>query len=215
MILENLVVSPFATNCFILGCEQTKDCVVIDPGDDSPSILARTGDLGLTVKKILLTHGHVDNIAATGDLKAATGADMLLHKEDEFLLAASQQQAAMFGWSISTPVPAPDATLDEGSKIAVGEVELTVLHTPGHSPGSVSLLAGDRVFVGDLVFAGSVGRTDLPGGSGQTLLKSVKDKILPLDDKLHIYCGHGPDTTVGEERATNPFLQDDAAGLFF
>ena len=215
MILESLVVSPFATNCFVLGCPETKEGAVIDPGDDAPRILATAEDLGLTVKKILLTHGHVDHISAAGDVKEATEAEVVIHEADAFLLATGREQAAMFGWFISTPCPAPDRTVDDGETLEVGNLRLSVLHTPGHSPGSISLLADDHVFVGDLVFAGSVGRVDLPGGSGPTLIRSVKDKILPLADGVRLHTGHGPESTVGEERRSNPYLQKDAEGLLF
>lgn len=212
MILEHLVVSPFGTNCFIVGCPETSVCAVLDPGDDGRGILAKVEELGLTLETVILTHGHVDHISAAGDLKAATDAAVILHEADRFLLETGREQAAMFGWFISNSVPAPDRTVDEGDEITVGTLRLKVLHTPGHSPGCISLVSDGGVFVGDLIFAGSIGRTDLPGGSTDQLLRSVEEKIFPLPDETLLYPGHGPFTNVAEERRSNPFFR--GGGLF-
>lgn len=213
MIIETAVVSPFGTNCYVVGCPDTSKAAVIDPGDDADEILSIAREAKLEVEAVILTHGHVDHIGAAGSVRDATSAKVYLHRDDVFLLEHGSVMAAQFGWFVSS-VPSPDKLVDDGDEIAVGNIRFKVLHTPGHSPGGICLLAGDVVFAGDLVFAGSIGRTDLPGGSFEALLKSVRTKIFPLPDSTRIYCGHGPSTNVGRERKHNPFLQEGGGLLY-
>ncbi len=213
MLLETLVVSPFGTNCYLLGCPDTRQGAVIDPGDGADQILETATSMGVTIATIVLTHGHADHVAATGEVKDATGADVVSHAADTFLLGAAAEQAAAFGWFVSTPVPPPDRTVDEGDRIQVGNLAFDVLHTPGHSPGGISLKGDEAVFVGDLLFAGSIGRTDLPGGSTEQLLRAVREKIFTLPGDTVLYTGHGPSTTVEREQSSNPFFQAHG-GLF-
>ncbi len=205
MILEILVVGPLAVNCFIIGCDSTREAVIIDPGDETDQILEIVNQKKLKVKYILLTHGHVDHLAAAKSLKAKLDVKLLMHKDDLALVQNAPTQAAMFG--LPDPgVPSADQYVEEGDKISVGKLEFKVLHTPGHSPGSVTYFINEKLFVGDLIFSGSIGRTDLPGGSYEQLIQSVKNKIFSQPDSTDIYPGHGPATTVGTEKATNPFF---------
>jgi hydroxyacylglutathione hydrolase len=213
MIVETLVVSPFATNCFLVGCPETKEGIVIDPGDDAEAILARARELGLAVKTIVLTHGHVDHVCAAGGVKEATGAEILMHADDVAQLEHGREMAAMFGWFVGRTAR-PDRTIAEGDAVKAGTLSFEVLHTPGHSPGSLTLRGEGCAFVGDLIFAGSIGRCDLPGGSERVLLKAVRDKIFVLPDETRLYPGHGPETTVGEEKASNPFFQAGGGLLY-
>ena len=205
MIIKTLAVGPIMANCFIVGCEKTKSAVVIDPGDEINKILMSLADSKLTVKYILNTHGHFDHVGAN-KLKDATGADILIHEADADMLALVSMSAMAFGLSGENSPPA-DRTIDEGDKITFGDITLKVLHTPGHSPGGVSLYGDGVVFVGDSLFAGSIGRTDFPGGDYDTLITSIKNKLFPLGDDVRVYSGHGPATTIGREKRFNPFLQ--------
>lgn len=193
-------------NCFIVGCENTKSAVVIDPGDEVNKILLALADSKLTVKYIINTHGHFDHVGANKRLKDATGAPILIHKSDAGMLAQVSVSAMAFGMSGEDSPPA-DRTIAEGDKITFGDITLTVLHTPGHSLGGVSLHSDGVVFVGDSLFAGSIGRTDFPGGNYDTLITSIKTKLFPLGDDVVVYSGHGPATTIGREKRFNPFLQ--------
>jgi len=205
MILETLVVGPLAVNCLIIGCEKTKIGAIIDPGDESAVIVKAIEKLGLDIKYILLTHGHVDHLAEVQRMKNNFDADFLMHKADSFLVQNASTQASMFG--LSNPGnPKPDRYLTEGDSISVGELKIEVFHTPGHSPGSITYFVKDKLFVGDLIFAGSIGRTDLPGGSYEKLIQSVETKIFTKPDSTEIYPGHGPKTTVATEKSTNPFF---------
>lgn len=205
MWLKVLVVGPLQVNCYVVACEETKDAVVIDPGDDAPEILSLLEENELKLTRIINTHAHFDHLGAVQALKEVWGVKFYLHRDELSILDAYEAQLAFFGLR-SGPKPEVDGFLEEGDEVSVGTVTLKVLHTPGHSPGSVSF-AGDRVvFCGDLLFAGSIGRTDLPGGSYQTLIKSVQTKIFPLGDEVTVCSGHGPLTTVGRERMANPYL---------
>ena len=204
MIIKSLPVGPLYTNCFVLGCEDTKEAVVIDPGGDSDKILMALADEKLTLKYIINTHGHFDHVSANRDLKQVTGAELIIHAADAPMLTGLSEMAAAFGLSCDNSPP-PDRTVDEGDVIAVGKIEMKVLHTPGHSPGGISLVSGDKVFVGDTLFAGSIGRTDFPGGDFDTLISVIRNKLFPLGDKVTVYCGHGPETTIGMEKRSNPF----------
>ncbi len=205
MILEIVVVGPLAVNCLIIGCEQTKIGAIIDPGDETAVIVKAVEELGLDIKYILLTHGHVDHLAEVQRLKDKFDAEFLMHEADSFLVQRASTQASMYG--LSNPGnPEPSRYLTEGDTISVGELKIEVFHTPGHSPGSISYFVDDKLFVGDLIFSGSIGRTDLPGGNYEQLIQSVETKIFTKPDSTEIYPGHGPSTTVGGEKATNPFF---------
>ena len=209
MIVETLVVGPLQANCYIVGCEQTGAAVVIDPGDEPERIEAKVGQLNLRLEQIIGTHAHLDHILGVQGLHEATGAPFLLHRLEEPVLAGLQEWTRLWlGYDPGLP-PMVDGYLSEGEMVAFGECELEVRLTPGHSPGSVSLVdhEGRMVFVGDLLFHGSIGRSDLPGGDHATLIRSVETQIFTLDDDYAVLTGHGPATTVGRERRTNPFFR--------
>ena len=192
-------------NCFIVGCDETKDAVVIDPGDDTDRILLALADLTLKVRYIINTHGHFDHVGGNRKMKAATGADILIHPLDAHMLGALSSTAA--AWGLSTDdSPPPDRTVEDGDRIDFGTLALTVIHTPGHSPGGIALYTEGNVFVGDTLFAGSIGRTDFPGGDFGTLISSIRNKLFVLGDDVRVFTGHGPETTIGRERQFNPFL---------
>jgi glyoxylase-like metal-dependent hydrolase (beta-lactamase superfamily II) len=192
-------------NCYILGCEQTRQAAVIDPGDEINTIVSKIKQNNLSLKYILLTHGHVDHVAQLARLKETIPAEVLMHADDRFLFETISMQAMMFG--LPDPGnPKPDRFVNDGEKVKMGELEIGVLHTPGHSPGSVTYKVEDNLFVGDLIFSGSIGRTDLPGGNYETLINSVQTKIFTLQDETKIHPGHGPMTTVGQEKRFNPFF---------
>jgi hydroxyacylglutathione hydrolase len=204
------VVGPLACNCYVVGDEVTRQAIVIDPGDDADELAAEIVSRGLTITAIVATHAHFDHIVAAEQLRAATGAPFMLHDEDRPLLDWMQESGRLFlGVELPDP-PEVDTSVTEGDRITAGTVALEVVHTPGHSPGSISLVAPDSVFSGDTLFAGSIGRTDLPGGDGQALLDAVRSKLFPLGESLMVYPGHGPTTTLGRERASNPFVGDNA-----
>jgi len=209
MILIRLVVGPLQVNCFILADEKTKEAVVIDPGDDAEDILKVIREKGLTVKYLVNTHGHFDHVGANKALKEATGAELLIHEGDAPVMASAPLQSRAFGMSAISSPPA-DRFVKQGDVITAGDVALKVLHTPGHSPGGISLLERGMVFTGDALFAGSIGRTDLPGGDLMTLLRSIKTNLLSLPDDTKVFCGHGPASTIGDERNDNPFLNKQA-----
>jgi glyoxylase-like metal-dependent hydrolase (beta-lactamase superfamily II) len=214
MIHEILTVGPLQCNCSILGDEQSGEAIVVDPGDEVLRILAVLQRHNLTVKQILVTHAHIDHIAGAARLKALTGAPILYNASDLPLVKMMDVQAGWIG--AATPeVHPPDDTLDDGKLIAIGAVgngpaALTgsILYTPGHTQGSVCLYLPEQnlLLAGDTLFAGSVGRTDLPGGDGPTLIRSIHSKLLPLPDSTVVIPGHGPRTTIGDERESNPFL---------
>ena len=205
MIIEKLEVGPIMANCFIVGCEETHKAAVIDPGDEADRILYKLAGHKLTVTSIINTHGHFDHVSANRELKNATGAELIIHAADAPMLTSLSEMAAAFGLSCDNSPP-PDRTVDEGDSIVFGNVELKVLHTPGHSPGGISLVCADKVFVGDTLFAGSIGRTDFPGGDFDTLISAIRTKLFPLGDEMMVLCGHGPETTIGREKRTNPFV---------
>jgi glyoxylase-like metal-dependent hydrolase (beta-lactamase superfamily II) len=205
MILHALSVGPIMANCFIVGCETTRQAAVIDPGADAGRILKKIADEKLTVSYIINTHGHFDHAGANRKLKDATGAILVIHELDRFMLDSLSTTAAMFGMS-SENSPPPDQTVQDGDTIQVGTIVMKVLHTPGHTPGGISLLTDGCVFVGDTLFAGSIGRTDFPGGDYDTLISSIRNKLYPLDDNVVVYTGHGPETTIGKEKRFNPFV---------
>jgi hydroxyacylglutathione hydrolase len=209
VIFHFLMVGQLDTGCYILGDEETREAVVIDPGGDAAEILRLLKADRLKVVAIINTHGHFDHTLANAELKRRTGAPVCVHTADAPLLT-TPGFARAFGFADAEPVE-PDRLLEEGDEIAFGPHRLTVIHTPGHSAGSIALLldeGGRKVlFVGDTLFYNGVGRTDLPGGSAEALLDSVRRKLFPLGDDALVYPGHGPDTTLGRERRSNPFLR--------
>lgn len=206
MIVETLQLGPIGTNAYIVGDDVTRTAAVIDPGDEAPRLLAAIGRLGVTVDQIIATHAHFDHIGGVRGLVEATRAPFLIHEQELPVLAvASERAAVMFGITVPRP-PTPDRLLREGDRLMFGGQAFRVVHTPGHSPGHICLIGDGVAFVGDVVFQGSIGRTDLPGGDYDTLLRSIATHILPLPDETVLYNGHGPATTVGHERRTNPFL---------
>jgi glyoxylase-like metal-dependent hydrolase (beta-lactamase superfamily II) len=202
MVLE---VGPLASNAYVVGHRATGRSFVVDPGDDGEEILRLLGENGLTLEKILLTHGHFDHVGGVRFLKERTGAGVCIHPADVDWMRNAPRQGAMFGIGVPEPPP-PDVLLNEGDVVRLAEQEFRVLHTPGHSPGHVTFLVGGMAFVGDLIFAGSVGRTDLPGGSHEALLRSVREKIFTLPPATILLPGHGPATTVEREMRSNPFF---------
>jgi hydroxyacylglutathione hydrolase len=203
-------VTPFQQNCTLLWCEATKRAVVIDPGGDLPDIERAIAEAQVSVDKIWLTHGHVDHVGGAAELKAKLNVPIEgPHRDDRYLLDHVVDTARMFGIDGVANVT-PDRWLEEGERVEVGDLTFDILHCPGHSPGSVAFInaAQGLAIVGDVLFAGSIGRTDLPGGDHRQLLKSIRDKLLPLDDDVTVLSGHGPVTTIGRERATNPFIQE-------
>ena len=205
MIIKKLEVGPIMANCFIVGCNETHEAAVIDPGDEADRILLALAQAKLTVKQIINTHGHFDHVGANKRMKAATGAPILIHALDASMLSMLSRSAAAWGMSAEDS-PSPDRTIDEGDVIRVGSIRLQVIHTPGHTPGGVSLIEDGCVFVGDTLFAGSVGRTDFPGGDFDTLKSSIQKKLFALGDEMKVFTGHGPETTIGEEKRYNPFV---------
>jgi hydroxyacylglutathione hydrolase len=208
MIHEILIVGPLQCNCSILGDETSLEAIVVDPGDDIPRILSVLDKHNLTVKQIVITHAHIDHIAGAQRLKRVTGAPILYNQNDLPLVEMMEMQAGWLG--IPTPeVPPPDDTLDDGKRIAIIGLAGSILHTPGHTQGSVCLYLPDQslLLAGDTLFAGSVGRTDLPGGNAKQLIASINNRLLTLPDDVTVIPGHGPRTTIAEEKETNPFLQ--------
>ena len=205
MIIKEMAVGPMMANCFIVGCDETKEAVVIDPGDDTDRILLALAGLALKVKYIINTHGHFDHVGGNRKMKAATGADILIHPLDAHMLGTLASTATAWGLSADDSPP-PDRTVVDGDRIDFGTLTLTVIHTPGHSPGGIALYTDGNVFVGDTLFAGSIGRTDFPGGDYGTLISSIRNKLFVLGDDVRVFTGHGPETTIGRERQFNPFL---------
>jgi glyoxylase-like metal-dependent hydrolase (beta-lactamase superfamily II) len=206
LIIKQLSVGQVGTNCYLAGCEESRAGVVIDPGDEAEYILAEVKALGLTIKYILNTHAHFDHIMANGALVKATQATLAIHPL-ELPLLRQNGGAALFGL-MAPPSPEPDLLLAEGDTLTFGTHTFQVLFTPGHTPGHVSFYEAEAkvIFDGDVLFASGIGRTDLPGGDYETLMASINDKLMILPDETVVYSGHGPVTTIGRERATNPWL---------
>ena len=200
-----LVVGPLQSNCYILGCERTGQAAVIDPGGDVDKILTQLAKDGFRCVYIINTHGHFDHTGDNKRLKEVTGAQLVIHEADAPMITRQATKGSMWGISVDNSPP-PDVYVGEGDTITFGDVTLKVLHTPGHSPGGISLVTDNMVFVGDTLFAGSIGRTDFPGGDYDSLIRNVREKIFPLGDDTVVYPGHGPKTTVGQEKRTNPFF---------
>ncbi len=205
MIVKMIPVGAIQANCFIVGCEDTREAAVIDPGGDADQILMLLAELKLKVKYIINTHGHFDHVSANKRMKEVTGADLLIHPLDAPLLAQVSSSGAMFGLSGEDSPPA-DRTLEDGDTVSFGNINLKVIHTPGHSPGGISLYTEGIVFVGDTLFAGSVGRTDFPGGDFNVLRASIQEKLFVLGDDVKVYPGHMGETTIAIEKRSNPFV---------
>jgi glyoxylase-like metal-dependent hydrolase (beta-lactamase superfamily II) len=207
MIRETFPVGLLQCNCTILGDEQSREAIVVDPGFEVPRILAALARHQLTVRQIVVTHAHIDHIASALELKRITGAPIVYNKADLPLAAMMDEQAHWIGVAPPQVAP-PDHSPADLETIAVRGLDTQVLHTPGHTEGSLCLLvpAASLLLAGDTLFAGSVGRTDLPGGNHRKLLESIRERLLPLPDATLVIPGHGPATTIGEERVSNPFL---------
>ncbi|HEY0873810.1 MAG TPA: MBL fold metallo-hydrolase [Vicinamibacterales bacterium] len=216
MILETRAVPPFMKNGYVLGCEVTREGVLIDPGDEVDQLLAAAAQHSLKITAILLTHAHLDHVTGVAEAKAALNVPVWLHEADNSLYRAVVQQGAMFGIKVE-PQPPVDHFYEENQRFRFGEYEISVFHTPGHSAGGVALAVNgdprivgptDRriLIVGDTLFAGSIGRTDLPGGDTETLLRSIREVLFSFPDGTPVYSGHGEPTTIGKEKMTNPFL---------
>jgi hydroxyacylglutathione hydrolase len=212
MILEIRAVPPFAKNGFVIGCEVTREAVIIDPGEEVELLLEAADAHRLSIRQILLTHAHLDHITGVAHAKSASGAPIWLHRDDLFLYRAAVQQGLAFGFKVD-PQPPVDSFYEGNEPIRFGKYGVWVYHTPGHCPGGVALAVGRdglperTLFVGDTLFAGSIGRTDLPGGDLETLLRSIREILFRFGDETLVYPGHGERTTIGQEKRTNPFLR--------
>ena len=204
MIIEKVVVGPFATNCYIVGDESTKEGIIIDPGDEAKKILKRVNELGLDIKLILLTHGHIDHAGALKEVKEAINAEVAIHIDDANF-ERYRSSCLVLGLFYPHP-PAPDRLLKDGDTLDIAGMRFEVLHTPGHTAGGICLLRDGVVFSGDTLFNCGIGRSDLPGGDHSQLLESIHGRLLVLDDATVVYPGHGDDTTIAAERKGNPFL---------
>jgi hydroxyacylglutathione hydrolase len=211
VILETAAAPPFFKNGFVVGCEATRKAIVIDPGDEVDELLSFITREKLTPAAILLTHAHVDHVSGVGRARRALKVPVYLHREDLFLYEQAAEHGRLFGLTIEQPPPV-DAFYEGKGPIGFGEYDVFVHHTPGHCPGGVCLQIGRRgeramdLFVGDTLFHGSIGRTDLPGGDYDTLMRSITEVLFSFGDDARVYPGHGPATTIGEQRRTNPFL---------
>ncbi len=205
MNVRCLPVGPLQVNCYLASCDETGEAVVIDPGDEPSLIADAVRRERLTLKQILLTHCHADHVGGVSGLVQFFPVPVKMHEDDRSMLDSAVEHGRLFGLEIEKPPP-PDEYLSEGDAVEFGRLSLSVLHTPGHSPGGICFLGGSEIFVGDTLFAGSIGRFDLPGGSYELLVKNIVGKILTLSEDTVIYPGHGPSTTVGIEKRTNPFF---------
>jgi glyoxylase-like metal-dependent hydrolase (beta-lactamase superfamily II) len=205
LIIKTLAVGPIQANCYIVGCEDTFEAAVIDPGDEGDRILMSLAESKLRLKYIINTHGHFDHVGANKRLKDATDAQILIHPLDAPMLNHLSASASSWGLSIEDSPP-PDRKIEEADTISFGNITLNTIHTPGHTPGGISLHTDGYVFVGDTLFAGSVGRTDFPGGDMGTLTASIQNKLFVLGDNVTVFPGHMGQTTIGRERRYNPFV---------
>jgi len=196
----------FAENCYLVVDEEAQECAIVDPGEEAGLILHKVEETGARPVAIWLTHAHLDHVLGVPRIVAEMGVPVWLHPADRPLYDAVPEQATWFGLAAPGPLPTPDQDLSHGMRLPVGNLSFEVRHAPGHSPGSVCFVAPGVALSGDVLFAGSIGRTDLPGGDFDTLIASIERELLPLPDDTILYSGHGPETTIGRERQTNPFL---------
>jgi len=208
MIIDRLVVGSFAANCYIVGSSSTKNGMIVDPGADAASILRRVQQLGLSITLVVITHAHIDHVGAVREVKEHTGARFALHEAEKGIVFASPvRMLTNLGLSPVKSPPQPDMLLKDGDRIDIDDLHFEVLHTPGHSSGGICLAEHGVVFTGDTLFNSGIGRTDFPGCSHERLLSSIHEKLMVLPDETVVYPGHGPPTTIGDERTGNPFLQ--------
>lgn len=206
MFLKCLQVGPLMANCYILGDNAEKKAAIIDPGGNADQILDIIKKEGFQVDKIILTHGHADHISGLAEVKKATGAEIAIHQDDAALISDSQGNLSNY-LGVKFDKLSADIELKDGDKLKIGNLVLEIIHAPGHTPGSICIKVGDIIFTGDTLFAGSIGRSDFPGGSYEALMSSIREKLLVYNDDTVIYPGHGVKTTLGQEKATNPFLR--------
>lgn len=205
MLVQSLAVGPFMANCYVVGCEATRKGVIIDPGDEIARIAIRVEEMKLEITAILATHGHLDHIGAAAEAVRRFDAGFYLHRDDYFFAEDLNRRSMMWGLGPKSPPPL-EHPLADGDEITVGTLAFRVMHTPGHSPGSVCFHCGAHLFTGDTLFAGSVGRTDFEGGSAEALMMSIKERILTLPEDTRLYPGHESETTIAQERRHNPFI---------
>lgn len=208
MIIRTLVVGPLQVNCYVVGCPRTKKALVIDPGDDGEDILALLKQEELDLQLVVNTHGHFDHVGANHLLIEKTGVELAMHKADLPLLKVAAKYAESYGLP-AVESPQPQRFLENGDVVSIGDLSFEVIHTPGHSPGGICLYGEGCLFSGDTLFAGSIGRTDLPGGDLEQLLGHIRSQLMVLPDATIVYPGHGPETTIGREKSVNPFIAGD------
>ena len=213
LMVRGVVVGVFQENCWVVGSRRTREAIVIDPGDEPETILALAADMGLTIKRIACSHAHLDHIMAVRAVQERTGAGFALHPQDREIARTMPQSAARFLGYEPPPVPEPDAPLADGDVVEVDGLQLRVLHTPGHTPGSVSFYTEGMLFSGDTLFRESIGRTDLPGGDYGQIMQSIIGRLLALPDDTVVLPGHMQETRIGHERQANPFVHQELQRL--